>query len=54
MEKNQNLTVKVSCDNSEIMDALQQIENKIDVIQNKMNRLVQTINDCAAPSGSDN
>lgn len=44
---------KITVDISEAMDALSQMEEKISSLQKKMDRLVQTINDCTVPSGSD-
>lgn len=39
MEKEQKLTVKIGCDNSELMAALEEVEKKIDLITAKIEKL---------------
>lgn len=39
MEKEQKMTVKIGCDNTEIMAALDEIEKKIDLITAKLENL---------------
>lgn len=41
MEKEQKLTVKIGCDNSELMAALEEVEKKIDLITAKIEKLGQ-------------
>lgn len=41
MEKEQKLTVKIGCDNSELMAALEEVEKKVDLITAKFEKLGQ-------------
>lgn len=52
-EMKQQHVVKIKVDTSEVMDAMDQIEKRIDLLTEKMNRLVQTINDCTELTGSE-
>ncbi len=52
-EMKQQHSVKIKVDTSEVMDAMDQIEKRIDLLTEKMNRLVQTINDCTELTGSE-
>lgn len=51
--KLKDYSCKITVDTSDAFDKLNQMEEKLDSLQKKMDRLVQTINDCTVPSGSD-
>jgi len=41
MKKEEKLTVKIGCDNSELMAALEEVEKKVDLITAKFEKLSQ-------------
>ncbi|MDE5619503.1 MAG: hypothetical protein K2I80_03125 [Ruminococcus sp.] len=52
ISKDESITIKINFDNSNAIKALDKIEKKVDLIQNKMNQLISTIENCNIPTDS--
>lgn len=46
MSEEKSVTVKVGCDNTEMLKSLDEVEKKLDVLNEKANQLKVTLSEC--------
>lgn len=53
VNKPKNITIEIGGDNTGLMKSLNEIEEKIDRIMEKANRLIETLNECRISADKD-
>lgn len=53
VNKPKNITIEIGGDNTGLMKSLNEIEEKIDRIMEKANRLIETLNECHISADKD-